>query len=417
MKTSFHFRGKQVVDTSYGLSDSTSINVMSKKGMTMKNDMDGDVVILPSVLERLRSLQPNISSSHPMHQPINDLITLLNEGDGQDEEGEEENIMEALVVGNIEYEEADHDNSINQHQLDRKRFEKIFQTFQKAIKVHKLHAIILKSVLQCNDSYNWYRIHDDGNAIDLNFDQYLGDVYITIILMGNISSGLVEGVSEKKWEDSIFNESDPIHYTMDTHFNNYASSTSSPTSNYFSAKSQARIWYRGWIFLHSTLLRSIALTSDERTQLGLSINGAFMKKTSSMEIMESTYDSNVRMFPPTPFRGAFDSRTMIHLYNKLNLYDGRLTVLFRDFGSLGPTFRGRDSVRSHSLPSMRTLIEIINQYSTSDSGRFMRDNSHDQEHHETIMLLALLHQKSKKTRPMTCAPHKVCMQRFTRSLY
>ena len=159
------------------------------------------------------------------------------------------------------------------------------------------------------------------------YNDDLGDVYIATVLMGNISAGIVEGLSERKWVDSIFCENDLNHYT---------NNNSIHPSTY-----RAMAWYQAWIYLHSTLLRSIALTADERTQLGLSENGTTFTKRAS-PLRDTDYsDNTVRFFPPAPFRGVFTSRTFMRMHRKLKTDDGRLTVLFRDFAALGPTFRGR----------------------------------------------------------------------------
>jgi cation transport regulator ChaC len=59
-------------------------------------------------------------------------------------------------------------------------------------------------------------------------------------------------------------------------------------------------------------------------------------------------------------------------------------------------------------------------YNTNDTHdheeEFIRRNIQNQQfngqeqHHETIMQLAQLHQESRKIRPMTCGPNTICMQ-------
>ncbi len=163
--------------------------------------------------------------------------------------------------------------------------------------------------------------------------------------MGNTASGLVEGVSEEKWVDS-FRGNEVNYYTHndDTHNTFYGGSSRAHSASVIHPTTiRAGACYRDWILLHSTLLRSIPLTNDERNSLGLSVNGAFMKRASPTGKIESSNNTE-RISPPAPFQGIFKSRTITqHMYNKFHTDDGRLTVLFRDFGSLGPTFsfRGR----------------------------------------------------------------------------
>ena len=98
--------------------------------------------------------------------------------------------------------------------------------------------------------------------------------------------------------------------------------------------------------------------------------------------------------------------------------------------------QSRDTVRSHPI-QLKDVIECFlarewtiflssnddnfHAEDTSDSSgqngdlerirnNFQHQQQHNERHHETIMSLALLHRESRKSRPMTCAPHTVSME-------
>ena len=286
----------------------------NSEGSSKTSSVD-EVESLPSVLDRLRSLYRVMSSSHSMYSLIGQLIKSLDQGEEDgDDTGQEGEITLKQQEG------SDVENS----------FHLLFASFRKMLSTHRLHSLILQSVLRCTmitgqqkceNQRCWHRLHDSGNAVDLHFDQYLGDVYIVYILLGNISSGLVEGVSEKKWLQSLnadWNESELTDTSQMPPF-------------------EARVWYRSWIFLHSTLLRSTPLTSDEMTLFGLLRNGNFITRT---EIHHPEGNEENISLSAKPFQGLYKTGTMLQLYTRLTC-DGTLDVLMRDFGTLGPSFRGR----------------------------------------------------------------------------
>jgi len=262
----------------------------SSKGYSSESPNDDvDMVKLPSVFDRLQSLHQNLPTSHSMYESVKELIDAIN------------NYIEKRAYG---YYNEDRDMS---------SFQSIFYLFQQTLKIYKLHANILKTAIYGDVVYSSNaQLHDDGSTIDLQLNQYLGDVYIAFIGMGNICSGLIEGVSEEKWLNCIIK-------------NNTRNDIPTITS---------KIWYQNWVFLHSILMRSIQLSNLEMNEFGLSRDGTVIKSA-------MLSNDNILKMPPLLYQGVSKTRAVLTLYRKLRQSDGLMSVVFRQFGPLGPSFRGR----------------------------------------------------------------------------
>ena len=311
------------------------------------------IIELPSILDRIESLYQNLSSSHSMHESVYELVTILKKCKNRNHRSKHGSIYTSNIINHRKLSKDDSGNDDDNYNDDNEfdvDFKTVLQSFQQLLKVFKIHTIILKSAIYGksvhNDYHKWHQIHGNGNnTIDLHLDQYLGDVHIAFLFMGNISSGLIEGVSEDKWLQSIqtdivndnnsssLEEEEEMHSNHQHHQQQYDN-----TQNSFSTET-ARTSYKNWIFLHSSLLRTIQLSENERSEFGLFMNGNIMKRTSTNN--NHDHDDSKLIFPPRPFQGLFKTNTILKLYNSLLHHDGLLRVLFRDFGSLGPSFRMR----------------------------------------------------------------------------
>jgi hypothetical protein len=377
MKMSFHWDGKKImpheqnyISSNYtSTSTNTAVHACSSNTSTTATTTNSyshsqpNLLLLPSILDRIQSLYQNVSSSHSMRDLMYELITTLK----KDDEREIVDVEEEIKGGGEEEEEEEGKvkNNFN--------FNSLFQSLQSLLKVHKLHTMILKSSIysnvitngmpykndtsnrnSSNNEYNWHRIYDNGNAINLHLDQYLGDVYIANIFMGNISSGLVEGVSERKWLHSIQSNMDAqschpnpssvsaCSMSNRTRTPNSASNSTIGNTNVdlnVNTTFGARVWYQSWIFLHSTILRTIQLTNEERDQFGILMNGNILKQRKKTN-QNDDVEMNIMIPPILPFQGLFKTKTMLHMYRNLDC-DGLLSAVLRDFGPLGPSFRGR----------------------------------------------------------------------------
>ena len=81
----------------------------------------------------------------------------------------------------------------------------------------------------------------------------------------------------------------------------------------------------------------------------------------------------------------------------------------------------RDSVRSESLYMKKTIECFLSREWSSEQNQIMvrsmipnNNNTHEidiqQQDRDIILFLAQMHRESKKIRPMTCAPHTICVQ-------
>mmetsp|Transcript_6737 Transcript_6737/g.7615 ORF Transcript_6737/g.7615 Transcript_6737/m.7615 type:complete len:450 (-) Transcript_6737:796-2145(-) len=340
--------------------------------------------ILPSILERLQSLYRIIPLAHRLNWHIHELILSI---------------------------EKTHElNSLDSFQKDMKdiQFDDLFETFQNMLKVHKLHANLLQSTIyfdpllpsrntniidnQTTRRPNWYSLYDDNNAMDIHLDQYLGDVLIAHICMGNTVSGLVEGTSETKWLDHCLNQ------VSKKNIDTICVST----------------LYQSWIFLHSTMLRNSLLSREEMDRFSISEKGILLSSSLRRESSTSTEEEGIvstsltssftdhlidnMIKPPIAFHGNLTKT--IHEMCEKTRFESSLTISFRDFGPLGPAFRGRDSLTLHSIYMENILESLLCRTRAKGSNNIS----------ETIMKLGLIHSESKKRRPMSCAPHTISLQ-------
>ena len=288
MKEVIVWDGKDIIQT-------THVCRNGGVSQTSKNKHSNEIVELPSIYNRLQSLYKMMPLSHSSRDTLFQFIFNLKEND------------ESLSCI---------DDSV-------KSFQSLFKAFQQVILVYKLHTHILKSSIYgvwCDEHQNGCKINKSGDSIDFLLDQYLGDVYITIILMGNISSGLMEGVSERKWIESI------------------QSYVRGDSEYAYSMTHKAKIWYQMWVFLHSTLLRTTKLSEMERMQFSISMDGNITKEKSNHDLR---HDELNLICPPTLFHGLHKTSTVLQIHRKLSHCNVLLTALFRNFGPLGPSFRGR----------------------------------------------------------------------------
>lgn len=289
--------------------DVTSFFEVHQVSNDAKLKHDETIMELPSVYDRIQSLYSILSLNHTMRESVQELLSLISK---------ERNDSDTMIY----LSDGDGHNIKTSDEID---FRDTFTKFQQLLQVYKLHAKILKSAIngdflnhigQCNGRYLF---RDNGDQVHFDLDQYLGDVYIAFIFMGNISSGLVEGVSEVKWLKAIS-----------------AMATKHATESNETPTLETNACYQYWIFLHSSLMRSIKLSNTEMNEFGLLPTG-IMKQS-----FFNNYDYHDEIFtPPGIFQGEFKTRTVLKIYKSLANHDCLMRVLFRGFGPLGPSFRGR----------------------------------------------------------------------------
>lgn len=134
----------------------------------------------------------------------------------------------------------------------------------------------------------------------VNLDQYIGDVLCVAYLINQSSLGLVEG--------------GPSNRTL-------LRDTRQPSTQ--------KSCYLSWVYLHSSILRVKSFTTAQRHRLGI-----------------------------PEFSGLSEMVPNDHYINDAFL-SSEMTLIFREFGPLGPAFRGRDIVRMHEIPAQRLFAFMI----------------------------------------------------------
>ena len=134
----------------------------------------------------------------------------------------------------------------------------------------------------------------------VNLDQYIGDVLCVAYLINQSSLGLVEG--------------GPSNRT-------FLRDTRQPSTH--------KSCYLAWVYLHSSILRVKSFTTAQRHRLGI-----------------------------PEFSGLSEMVPNDHYINDAFL-SSEMTLIFREFGPLGPAFRGRDIVRMHEIPAQRLFAFMI----------------------------------------------------------
>uniref|UniRef100_A0A7S3P6M9 F-box domain-containing protein n=1 Tax=Amphora coffeiformis TaxID=265554 RepID=A0A7S3P6M9_9STRA len=121
--------------------------------------------------------------------------------------------------------------------------------------------------------------------------------------------------------------------------------------------------YLSWVHLHSSILRVKPFTSAQRHRLG---------------IPEFCGLSEMGV-PNDEFHQFFLSSEM--------------TLVFREFGPLGPAFRGRDIVRLREIPARGLFAYMSNERGAVEE--------------LAMEWLCLVHEQTRKARPMTVRPPQV----------
>ncbi len=219
------------------------------------------------------------------------------------------------------------------------------QELQLICKAHRLHEHILSdSTVSCNppsaDRGFGAHARGIGTSFTTTLDQYIGDILIVYFLMGHSVAGMVEGLTtHQRWVQHLLNPLDiavdgPIH------------------------------WYRLWVFMHSTLLRTFPMTREQLSDYKLPLCG----------ILGRTEPENVEyIHPHYCYLGTGTSvvnettimvENLLHHQEEAFLEDSIERPIFVHstrvdlFGSLGP-FRGRDVVRS-TIMEPRVLLDHLN---------------------------------------------------------
>ena len=353
-----------------------------------------DIHLLPTVRDRIESLHKILPNSHPQATSVLDLLQ---------------------TIRDIHKDDTQHKRKDLPHRpLLKLGFQSAFHAFKKLILSHKRHAILLAQSIQSDPGHcdRGYRhgisgeSHSkDGSILTVTLERYVGDVLCAFYLMGHSAANIIEGgPSENHWMDAIEAE---LPCLTTSQLDEFEPQTPLGVT--------ASTWYRCWIFVQSSLLRIAHFTWGQQIRLGIA--SPMPTSSSSQGILDVAEGSLLR--PHKPFAGREKSSFMRRLTQVTNFRPLRVT--FNDFGPLGPSFRGRDLIQSHTIYPATAMGVIIyfdglnpEEYAKYTQGPiptflpFLRNWSASQD--AVIQWLLELHTESSKTRPMTVAPPLVTIK-------
>lgn len=127
---------------------------------------------------------------------------------------------------------------------------------------------------------------------------------------------------------------------------------------------ESKSCYMSWVYLHSSILRVKPFTSVQRHRLGIP---EFCGLSEMGVPRDQFYDSS--------------------------FLSSEMTLVFREFGPLGPAFRGRDTVRLREIPARGLFAYMSNERGAVEE--LARE------------WLCLVHEQTRKARPMTVRPPQV----------
>jgi len=225
-------------------------------------------------------------------------------------------------------------------------FDDIFRLFRKLVRPLRLHSELLSKATYSNP---WENSDADCKRGRISLERYMGDVLTLTFLLNSSDLGIVEGrvrtnhilrLSQHKEQAS------PEKVGEDT------------------------LNYRQWVGMHSLILRTKSFQHDD---LGI---------------------------PPEFCEVLVSEMIPINCCVSESFLSSTLSLMFYDFGRLGPAFRGRDVLQVQELPG-RCLFSS-----------FISDSVHLGETTRTAFRwLAHAHAQVTMARPMTVSPPAVRLHR------
>jgi len=215
----------------------------------------------------------------------------------------------------------------------------------------KLHAQILRQALRSPENNN--------HACPLH--EYVGDVLtVTYLLSSSDSTHSCSCAEGSPTQQSVATDAHPAAYT-----NSYAS----------------------WVLLHSGILRTKLFSESERTTLGIPEFEGVQHNTSTSTSTGRLYHRRTSAWSLSTDRFRNDA-----------FMASELTLVYDEFGPLGPSFRGRDVVRIRQV-SAQCLLAYYScppvprqQQQQGDRGAAGR---------VALEWMCLAHEQAFRTRPMT----------------
>ena len=299
---------------------------------------------------------------------------------------------------------------------------------KRVLKSHKLHSQLLTAAITSNPCHyetefsasrnsrvarcNNNNGDDNTSKLNVTLERYIGDVFVAYFLMGHSVSGIVDGApitAEKSWickilKDIKYDETSPRNLRCRS---SVVPSSDCLSSSLSSSHVSAGAWYRAWIFLHSTILRTAPFSKQQMLKLGIAptnMDPAFISEISSGG------DSTSLLTPSLPFMGTNKYKFMAQFSQHPHFVALRITS--NDFGVLGPLYRGRDRVQTRVIQPM-TAIGVIIAFDGLDVSSLILDMNN---HHNSILgewvtgmdpsirWILDVHTEATKYRPVNVSP-------------
>jgi len=261
--------------------------------------------------------------------------------------------------------------------------------------------------------------------------------------MGHSVSRIIEGgLSEQTWMNHVFAVRPNVN--KDTTQSTGNDSHTDEESNHHHDDEISQL-YRRWIFLHSTLLRTVPFTMEQQIQLRIQLPFPSQEEiTRNVDdddhIMENNNvdDDLCLIFPHAPFVGIPKSPIFQRLLRErppstilMNSHDNNtaplpppLRMKLNDFGHLGPTFRGRDLIRSQTIFASSPACTVVAFESwTMAAGGLTHNNATNgrvtnpffeawrQGRDDGVLWILQLHREAYKATPLTVEPHIITIKK------
>jgi hypothetical protein len=361
----------------------------------------GKIYVLPTVRERVENLYKSIPSQHPLNGQVHELLLDIrnNEYEKPKYDYEKSEKRDVLMDG----------NDINFRK--NMSFSTALKEVKKIVKSHKLHSKILTAAIT-SDPPHYERYFSatqnsrvarisDPTKLNVTLERYIGDVLVAYFLMGHSVSGIVEGApitKEKNWIQKIMQE-----IKNDEGWPRFSRLHSISPHHSSSLRISTGAWYRAWVFLHSTILRTAPFSRQHVLALGIApkcIDPSFFEQD----------DSDTLMTPHLPFTGMNKYKVMTQFSQHPRFESLKITSI--DFGVLGPTYRGRDRVQSQVIQPM-TAIGVLVAFDGLDASSSVFDSKYQHNsileewvtgRDPSIRWILDVHGEAAKSRPVNVLP-------------
>lgn len=267
--------------------------------------------IVPSIAERIQALYRALPPSHPSNEDVRQLLLDLQ-----------------------------HEPSLlSDDGITTSHFGTCLEELRSISKAHRLHDFILSEATISSSpppadtgfAANATSEMRAGSSLTTTLEQYIGDVLIAYYCMGHSIAGIVEGpTTHRRWTLDLLHPrrqeivEGPLH------------------------------WYRRWVYLHSTILRTFPMTRQQLESYKLASPPSGIQGRTEPRKTEYIHPHYCFLGTGTPVVGettAVVSDLIVPIANNSSSQRSKYIhkTRWNQFGPLGPAFRGRDRVQTHSI--------------------------------------------------------------------